>query len=211
MKKVNESLVHYVESSIIPRYRNFDKAHDESHARTVIEQSLSLANYYDVDPDMVYAAAAFHDTGLAFGREEHHTHSGRIIRNDPRLREWFSEQQIETIACAAEDHRASSSHPPRTIYGCIIAEADRIIDPETIIRRTVQYGMSHYPELDREGHWQRLLSHMAEKYDYGGYLKLWIPESPNAERLEAFRRDYLSNPPKLREVFERYYAEYAGS
>jgi len=203
---VDSKLEEYVEREIIPRYRDFDAAHREDHARTVIAGSLSLAEHYDVDRDMVFAAAAFHDTGLTEGRKMHHLASGRIIREDARLREWFSPEQIETIAQAAEDHRASSDHEPRSIYGCIVAEADRVIDGETIVRRTVQYGLDHYPELDREGHWQRMLDHLKEKYDYGGYLKLWVPESPNAARLEDFRqkiRDY----EWLRRVFEHSYHE----
>ena len=199
--QINSELIAYVEAEILPRYKHFDPAHQEDHARTVIAAALDLAPYYDVDPDMLYAAAAFHDTGLVEGRKTHHLVSGRIIREDPALPRWFSPGQIETIAQAAEDHRASSDHEPRSIYGRIIAEADRIIDGETIVRRTVQFGLSHYPELDRESHWQRTLDHLKEKYDYGGYLKLWIPESPNAARLEAFRQR-MKDRAWLRAIFE---------
>ena len=148
--ELNPGLKEYVERKIIPRYSSFDKAHKEDHARSVIEEALSLAGHYDVDPDMVYAAAAFHDTGLEEGREVHHLVSGRIIREDPRLKEWFTPEQIETIAQAAEDHRASSGSEPRSIYGRIIAEADRDIIPMKILRRTVQFGLEHYPELGKE-------------------------------------------------------------
>ena len=198
------SLEAYVEAEIIPRYRAFDAAHREDHVRTVIGQALELAANYDVDADMVYAAAAYHDTGLAEGRERHHLVSGRLVREDTRLQEWFSPAQVETVAQAAEDHRASSDHEPRSIYGRLIAEADRVIDGETIVRRTVRYGMDHYPEFDMEGHWQRMLAHLKEKYDYGGYLKLWIPESPNAARLEEFRQ-HLKDRNWLRRIFEENY------
>ena len=154
---IDSRLQEYVEEEIIPRYASFDKAHKEDHVRSVIDEALSLAAYYDVDPDMVYAAAAFHDTGLVEGRQTHHIASGRIIREDPRLAEWFSPEQIEAIAQAAEDHRASSGSEPRSIYGRIIAEADRDIIPMKILRRTVQFGMEHYPELDKEGHWNRFI------------------------------------------------------
>ena len=85
-----------------------------------------------------------------------------------------------------------------------MAEADRVIDGETIVRRTVQYGLDHYPELDKEGHWQRMLEHLKEKYDYGGYLPLWVPESPNAGRLEDFRRK-MKDRRWLRDIFESCY------
>lgn len=199
---MNADLQAYCEREIIPRYAAFDKAHREDHARTVIARSLELAEHYDVDVDMVYAAAAFHDTGLAEGRETHHLVSGRIIREDAGLRRWFTPEQIETIAQAAEDHRASSKHEPRSIYGRILAEADRVIIPETVILRTIQYGLSHYPELDREGHWERTLAHLREKYGRGGYLKLRIPESPNAARLEELRR-MIDDTAALRPIFDR--------
>ena len=203
---MEKSLEEYCEREIIPRYAAFDKAHREDHVRTVIEQSLMLARHYDVNVDMVYAAAAYHDLGLAEGRETHHLASGRIIRNDNALARWFTPEQTETIAQAAEDHRASSKHEPRSIYGRILAEADRVIDGETIVRRTIQYGLSHYPELDPEGHWERTLAHLREKYGYGGYLHLYIPESPNAGRLEALRA-LIDSPSDLRVVFDRLFKE----
>lgn len=190
------SLQEYIEAEILPRYAAFDAAHRCDHAEMVIAESLRLATYYDVNPDMVYAIAAYHDTGLAVDRKTHHLESGRIIREDIRLREWFTEEQIETMAEAAEDHRASSDHAPRSIYGKIVAEADRLIDTDTILRRTVQYGLDHYPEMAREEHIARAIAHLDEKYAEGGYLRLWIPESDNAARLRELwalirRRDEL--------------------
>ncbi|MBR5936046.1 MAG: HD domain-containing protein [Bacteroidaceae bacterium] len=207
---MNKELKEYVEERIIPMYDGFDAGHGREHVNAVVEEALRLAGFYDVDEDMVYVAAAYHDTGLSVDRKTHHLESGRIIREDRGLRRWFTEQEIEIIAQAAEDHRASSDHEPRSIYGKIIAEADRQIIPESIILRTVQYGFKHYPELDKEGHWARLCNHMAEKYDVGGYLKLWIPESRNAEGL-ALLRDIIHNKSRLREFFEAAYAETAES
>ena len=204
--RLNPALRAYVEAEILPRYDAFDKGHRRDHALTVIRQALDLAAYYDVDPDMVYAAAAYHDTGLCEDRKTHHLVSGRIIRGDKRLREWFSEEQIETIAQAAEDHRASSDHAPRTVYGRLIAEADRQIIPETVIRRCIQFGLSHYPELDKEGHWARTVEHLQEKYAEGGYLQLWIPQSPNATRLAALRA-IIRDKTLLRQIFERIFEE----
>lgn len=201
---ITPSLREYVESSVIPRYDHFDKGHDRQHVNSVIMQAMELCSHYPVNRDIVYAAAAYHDTGLCEGREHHHTASARIIRGDAALRRWFSEEEIGLIADAAEDHRASSKSEPRGIYGKIIAEADRQIDPADIIRRTVLYSLSHYPELDKEGHWNRTLEHLHEKYAEGGYLRLWIPESPNSGRLTALR-SMISDKNLLREYFEKYY------
>ncbi|MGM9736016.1 MAG: HD domain-containing protein [Candidatus Cryptobacteroides sp.] len=195
---------HYIERNILPEYDNFDGAHQRDHVIHVIEQSLELAKHYDVDINMVYAIAAYHDIGLAVDRKTHHLESGKIVRSDGNLRRWFTPEQIEVMAQAVEDHRASNDHEPRSIYGKIVAEADRQIDSMTIIRRTIQFGLSHNPELDREGQWERTLEHLNEKYGEGGYLTLWIPESPNAARLEEFRRQ-LRDTVALRRIFDGIY------
>ena len=194
----------YIETEILQRYEAFDKAHQRDHADYVIRQSLELAKHYDVDMDMVYAIAAYHDTGLAVDRKTHHLESGKIVRNDRRLDEWFTPEQIETMAQAVEDHRASNKNEPRSIYGKIVAEADRQIDGMTILRRTIQFGLNHYPELNREGHWERTLEHIYEKYAEGGYLRLWIPESPNAIRLREFQ-SMVKDTILLRKHFDEIY------
>ena len=206
MKPVNEELQTYVEQHILPLYDHFDKAHRRDHAEMVIRQSMQLAERLDVDPDMVYCIAAYHDTGLCEGRDLHHTASARIIRQDGRLRQWFTEEQITLMADAAEDHRASANRPPRTLYGRIVAEADRYIDPEDIVRRTVRFGLDHYPELGREEHYRRTLQHLREKYGRGGYLRLWFPDSPNARRLESLRQ-IIDDPGRVRRLFDEYFPD----
>ena len=194
----------YIEREIIPRYDHFDQAHQRDHVMMVIQQSLDIASHLNVDEDMVYAIAAYHDTGLCEGREHHHEVSARIIKTDLNLRQWFTDEQIQTMADAAEDHRASAKQAPRTIYGRIVAEADRFIDPETIVRRTIQYGLDHYPELSREEQYQRMLTHLKEKYGRNGYLKLWFPDSPNAARLERLH-DIVDDEQQLRALFDGFF------
>ena len=205
--KPDKEIVEYVESEIIPQYRNFDRAHNIGHARSVIAESLRLAMYYDVDINIVYVTAAYHDLGLRVSRETHHTESAKIVRGDAKLREWFSDEEVTVIAEAVEDHRASSKHEPRSIYGRIVAEADRQIEPEDIIRRAVQYGLDRQPELGKEEQWQRMRSHMLEKYAEGGYMRLYIPESDNGRRL-AELRGIIADENRLRAAFDLYYAEH---
>jgi len=205
---VNPNLIAYVEREILPQYDHFDAAHQRNHAEEVIARSLALAEHYVVDINMVYAIAAYHDTGLCEGRDTHHLVSGRIIREDRKLQDWFDEEQIETMAQAAEDHRASSGHEPRSIYGKIVAEADRLITPEKVIRRTIQFGLDHHPELDKEGQFQRFREHLLEKYSDTGYLRLWIPESDNAMRLEELRK-IIRDENLMREAFESQFTKLA--
>lgn len=218
---IREDIQKFVFDEIVPKYAGFDPAHKEDHALTVIKQAMLLmdrmsawraaqneetaSNWQDVpEREMLFIAAACHDLGLVNGRERHHLDSGIIIRNDPRLRQWFTEEDIETIAQAAEDHRASGKSAPRSIYGKIVAEADRVIDGETIIRRTIQFGFTHYPSLDREAHIKRAVEHLREKYGRGGYLKLWIPWSDNATRLNALQEMIADDSAVYREIVRIY-------
>ncbi len=204
--KVNAEIETWINDSVLPRYDRFDKGHRRDHAEHVIRTALELAGNYDVNADMVAVAAACHDLGLETGRDTHHLESGRIIRGMDELHRWFTPEQIETVAQAAEDHRASSKSAPRSIYGRIVAEADRQINPETVIRRTVQFVFRNWPELDREGHWKRTVSHLEEKYAEGGYLRLWIPESGNAAALKELRA-IIRDTSELRKRFETVYKE----
>lgn len=201
-------LKHYIETEILPRYAGFDKAHRQDHAARVINESLRLCAFYETDPRMVYVIAAYHDAGLVQGRERHHLVSGELLAADQRLRVWFDENQIQIMREAVEDHRASSDHEPRSIYGKIVAEADRLIDPDATLRRTVQYGLKHYPQLDKEAQYKRFVQHLRDKYGEGGYLKLWIAQTDNAVRLAVLRR-LISNPARLRERFEGLFEEEA--
>ena len=205
---IRQEITSYIEENIIPLYDNFDRGHRRDHAYQVIERSAHLARCFDVDEEMVYIVAAYHDTGLCNGRELHHKDSARILLADVMLRRWFSEEQIRTMADAAEDHRASAESAPRTIYGRIVAEADRLIIPELIVRRTVQYSIANFPALDSQGHWRRSLEHLEEKYAEGGYLRLWIEgaENDNAQRLKELR-SIIADKERLREIFDKIFTE----
>ena len=199
-------LVEFIETQILPQYAAFDKAHNMEHVTRVIRHSLDLARKTGADKDMAYVIAAYHDLGLSGPRAIHHLTSGKILIADARLKRWFSAEQLKMMKEAVEDHRASASRAPRSIYGKIVAEADRDIEPETVIRRTIQFGMTNYPELDVEGHWQRFMKHMDEKYSVNGYLRLWIQGAENEHKLNELRQ-LIAQPQEMRKVFDRIFAE----
>ncbi len=201
---VNLELMEFVEQQILPRYNAFDKAHNLTHVQRVIRESLALAERLSVDEDMVYVVAAYHDLGLSGPRAIHHITSGKILSADARLKRWFSPQQLKVMKEAVEDHRASASHTPRNIYGRIVAEADRQLEPEMVVQRTIAFGREKFPHLDREGQWQRFVEHLKNKYSESGYIHLWIPNSPNEERLRRLRR-LIADEEALRAMFEKYY------
>ena len=206
-KPLSPEVIDYVEAEILPRYAAFDKAHQEDHIRSVIERSLKFAEHNSgMNLDMVYLIAAFHDLGMVNGRENHHKDSRKLLEADPFIKSHFKQKQIVIMGQAVEDHRASSGKRPRSGYGMIVAEADRLIEPELIIRRTIQYSLSHFPELDKNGHFQRCHDHLIEKYGPKGYLKVWLPWSDNAQRLKELHR-ILNDQSQLLDLFNRIFEE----
>lgn len=205
-QQVSLDLMEFVETQILPRYNAFGESHGLRHVSRVIKNSLLLAKVTGANIDMVYVIAAYHDLGMSGPRAIHHITSGKILVADARLKRWFNPEQIKIMKEAVEDHRASSSRQPRSIYGKIVAEADRDIDLHEIFLRTIQYGKENNPEKNKEEQWERFAEHMEEKYSRNGYIKLWIPNSPNEKALNELR-NIIENKSRLRKEFEKIYEE----
>lgn len=198
------TLEQYIEQTILPQYDAFDGGHQRDHAQMVIDESLKLAREHGADERMAYAIAAYHDLGLRFDREKHHIYSGEILMADQTLRQWFSEEQLLIMRDAVEDHRASGKNPPRTIYGAIVAEADRQIEPEVVVQRTMAYSKKLLPDADFETLYQRSKEHLLEKYAEGGYMHLWLNSERNVRGLEHLRA-IIHDEPRLRTLCEEWY------
>ena len=95
---------------------------------------------------MVYAVAAYHDTGLREGARAAPRGVGahRARGSEPAALVHGSGGGDDRRGGGGSP-RVSRGRPPRTIYGRIVAEADRVIDCETTLRRTVQYGLEQLP------------------------------------------------------------------
>lgn len=206
MNTLNLEIVSFVETQILPRYAAFGKSHGIAHVQRVIANSIELARIVGADVNMAYVIAAYHDLGMSGERAIHHIIGGKILFTDARLKKWFSPERLKIMREAIEDHRASASRQPRSIYGKIVAEADRDLDTEVIFRRAIQFGLERYPEKDKEAQWERFRQHMQEKYARGGYVRLWIPNSPNRLRLMEIQA-IIDNPLLLRQWFDRLYTE----
>ena len=189
-KEIDPQLKKYVQDNIIPQYKGFETSHNDEHIKTVIENSFDIVEelQLDVDPDMVYVIAAYHDIGIPLGRDRHHITSAEIMFKDKNLDRWFSEEEKKMIKEAIEDHRASNSLPPRSIYGKIVAEADRDIEPLRIVKRCVQYETAAHPLATKAEISSHIKNHLNEKYGEEGYLKLWLSTKKNRTGLDVLRR-----------------------
>lgn len=186
---MNSELIKYIENEIFPLYARNEEGHGIKHIEIVINKSLELSKKYDVDLDMVYTIAAYHDLGHYIDRKTHEIISAEIFMKDENIKKWFTDEQIKTIKEAIEDHRASSGREPRSIYGRIVSTADRtIIDIEHAIKRSYSYGMKNYPELNKEQQIERVYQHLSEKYGEEGYAKTYLEDKEFEEALQNLRK-----------------------
>lgn len=204
IQQVSMEIMEFVETQILPKYTEFGESHGLRHVNRVIKNSLELARITGADINMVYVVAAYHDLGMSGPRAIHHITGGKILMADARLKRWFSQDQIKIMKEAVEDHRASSSRQPRSIYGKIVAEADRDIDTHEIFLRAILYAKENNPGKDKEQIWELFARHMDEKYSVHGYIKLWIPNSPNEKELKMLR-DIIEDKALLRQEFDKIY------
>ena len=194
--------------SIIERYKNFDGAHDDQHARMVIENSEHIAINMMRDEDvelnmnMVKVIAAMHDLGLEYDRATHHLKSGEIVRNEERLKEFFNEDQIEIIAKAVEEHRASYKGEYTSVYSKIVSDADRMNDINTMIIRTYKWNRKHFPEHNDEEIYNEVVSHLQDKFGEKGYARF---NTKYAEDMLNQSRKIIMNNEEFDKIYKDMY------
>lgn len=188
-KELNEELVEYIEKEIFPLYDRNEFAHGINHIKTVIRRSLELADSYDVDFNIVYTVAAYHDLGHFIDRKRHEIISAEIFMKDENIKRWFADEQRMVIKEAIEDHRASCNHVPRTIYGKIVSTADRtIVDIDNTIKRSYTYGKKNYIGLSEEEQFDKVYEHLVEKYGERGYAKVYLEDKEFDEAIGKLRQ-----------------------
>ncbi len=188
---IDSDLKDYIEREVIPRYDQLDTSHSSHHVRQVITNTFEILDELanpNVDPQLCYTVAAYHDLGLLFGRQNHETRSKELLLADQKLRRWFSLEQLTVMGEAVEDHRASLSYEPRSLYGKIISEADRDIDFERILYRTFVYGIEKKGLRDFQALLTEAAAYMTEKYGPDSGLVFWLTYSKNQQQLAKLHR-----------------------
>lgn len=195
MIEVEESLKKYVEEQIFPIYDRVDEGHNlQNHIMPVIEQSLLLAqklSLREINLNVVFVVAAYHDIGLIYGRKKHHLYSKEYVLQDKNLKRWFSEEEILLIAEAVEEHRASSKEKPHSIYGMIISDCDKNVDLQEIIWRTHLCIRTKFPEIDLstfEKEFDKAYEWILEKDSEDGYLTFYLDKEKQRKLAELHKQ-----------------------
>lgn len=189
---MNEELVNYIKTNIFFKYEKF-YSHGMIHIQRVIDNIMFLAEFYNLDKDMAYTIAAYHDLGLNINRENHEMESGKILDSDNNLKKYFNLEQIKIMKEAVEDHRGSRKERPRNIYGEILSDSDRDFDIEILAKRQLATSLKNYPEIQAfEEHFEICYNYILKRINNTGHFNLWTNNQVLLDRREKFEKDFLN-------------------
>ena len=186
--KINKELKDYIERNIFPEYSKNEPAHNIEHIKYVIDRSIRFANTVEnINYDIVYTVAAYHDIGHHIDSKKHEIISAELMMKDEKLKDFFTEGERKTIKEAIEDHRASSDHEPRSIYGKIVSTADRNNSVEACFRRSYTYGKKLEPTFNDDQLFERAYNHLKSKFGENGYAKYFFKDEEYENFLKEIR------------------------
>ena len=203
--RINSKLKRYIEGNVFPEYDKNEKGHGIEHIKQVIKRSYELVkeNNLDVNKNMVYVIAAYHDIGHHIDSKNHEKVSADIMSKDKNLEKFFNEEELVTIKEAIEDHRASSDSEPRSIYGRIVSSADRNNTVKDCLKRTYTYGLKLDPNATDEALFERAHDVLTKKFGVGGYAKFYFKDKKYEDFLVELRT-LLSDKKKFISTQKRY-------
>ena len=189
MTTINPLLKDYIEEKVLPEYDKNESGHGINHIKDVIKRSFELVaeNHLDVNIDMVYVIAAYHDIGHHIDSKTHEIISADMMSKDKNLSKFFTDEELQIIKEAIEDHRASAKENPRSIYGRIVSSADRNNKVEDCLRRTYTYGKKLNPDATDEELFLRAYDVLQKKFGENGYAKFYFKDSQYENFLEEIR------------------------
>lgn len=193
-----KKLKKYIEETIFPEYQKNEKAHGIEHIQYVIARSFEIVeeNALDVNSNMVYTIAAYHDIGHHINDEKHEKISAKMMYKDKKLSSFFSEEERKIMKEAIEDHRASAKKEPRNIYGKIVSSADRNTTVEQCLERSYVYGKKQNPEASNEELYESAFQVLTKKFGENGYAKFYFKDKKYENFLKEIQ-DLLQDKEKF--------------
>ena len=167
---INPQLKEYIEKNVFPQYENNESGHGLEHIQYVIKRSLEFAKQVpNVNLDIIYAVACYHDIGHHIDAKNHEKVSAEIFKNDKNIKNFFTDEEIDIIYEAIQDHRASGDSEPRSVYGKIVSSADRRTNIDDIMKTMYTYRLKHSPHFTIKENIEEAYQQLCRKFAYGGY------------------------------------------
>lgn len=203
-KNVDKNLKDYIEENIFPQYELNDQAHGIVHILEVIRRSFALNATFklDLDENMIYAIAAYHDLGKYEDHTIHEKIAARRFINDDNMKRFFTDEERQTIKEAIEDHRSAKEDNPRSTYGKLISSADRNTTIEIVFIRSFFVAKERMPEMNIEEYLDYTIKRLSKKYDEENPENMFYED----ETYKVFIKD-MRSLLKREEEFKKRYCE----
>ena len=189
---LNENLVKYVEEKRFPEYDTNIGGHNIEHIKLVINRSFELNELFhlNLNPNMVYVIAAFHDMGYKVDPENHEQVSADIFYQDEVMKYFFSDEDRQIIYEAIIDHRASLEYEARSVYGKLVSSADRAIDIDIALWGIILFQRDKHKDenLSDLDIIEYAYKKLASKYGKGGYAKMYFPDQKYQDFLNSMQK-----------------------
>ncbi len=163
---IDEKLKIYITNNIFPKYKENDLGHNIVHIKEVIRRCFELNKTFDLnlDENMIFTIASYHDLGKHEDHENHHLIAGKKFYEDDNMKTFFSDNQRKIIKEAIEDHRSSKQDSPRSVYGKLISSADRNTTIEIVFVRSFFVAHERMPEMNIEEYLDFTINRLSKKY-----------------------------------------------
>jgi uncharacterized protein len=210
MDKVDSDIIEYIENEILPKYNSIG-GHTDQHIRQVIARSLKFHKQApELNINMVYIIASYHDLGRLIDNETHHLESAKLLRKDEFIKQHFSPEEIDIMAKAIEDHRASLGHEPRSIYGKLVSSADRNTNIEDMLSRPYDYEKHLHPEKSEDEIIETARKLLRRKYSPDGYAaKTMYFNDPDFEAILVKIEEITRDPEEFTKTMREHNAKRA--
>ncbi len=208
MNRIKPEIIEYIETEILPQYNGIG-GHTDEHIRQVIERSLNFHKQApELNIDMVYIIAAYHDLGRLIDNKTHHLESAKLLRKDKFIKDHFTDEEIETMAEAIEDHRASLGREPRSAYGKLVSSADRNTDIEDMLSRPYDYQKHLNPEMSEDELIETARTHLRKKYSPDGYAaKTMYFDNPDFKAVLIKIEEITRDPQEFAKIMREHNAK----
>ena len=200
---INKDLKYYIEKNIFPAYEKNDKGHNIEHIKYVIDRSLMFASKIgDINYDMVYTIASYHDIGYYIDTKNHEKISADMLLSDTNLSNYFTNDEIRIMSEAVYDHRASMDSRPRSVYGEIVSSADRETRVDVQLQRMYEYRLKHYPNKSLDWIIEDTRNYIINKFGNNGYAKEKIYfDDLDYDKFLSDLNSLVKNKNKIKEKF----------
>lgn len=199
VNKIEEE-INYVEDKVLPLYDTNIGGHGRDHILTVIMRSFEIKKEFDLSlkNKLILIIAAYHDIGYKKDPDNHEQVSSEMFLADKEIQKFLEPDEVQIVAEAIVDHRASLEYEARSEYGKLVSSADRETSVENMLKRSFLYQADKH--ADENPTIEQVIEYsfkkLTKKFGKDGYAKMYFPDKKYISYLKEMQK-LLENKEKF--------------